>query len=51
MDDKKKKFFYEDDMPVASASECTGLVPTAPGDDDIESYNDIYNIPDIKDEK
>ncbi len=49
--DDKKKLFYEDDMPVASASECTGLITNAPEDDDFESYEEIYNIPNITEEE
>ena len=40
----------EDDLydmnTVASATECTGLIPTPPGNDsEAEAYTDIYNIP------
>lgn len=48
--DKRKP--NDDDIPfdepfsVASATECTGLMPFAPGDtSEIDSYEDIYDIP------
>lgn len=31
---------------VASATECTGLMPTPPiSEDEVESYTDLYSIP------
>jgi len=31
---------------VASSTECTGLIPALPvSDDDLQSYSEIYNIP------
>ena len=42
---------YADDVmnkidSVASATECTGLMPTPPeNEEEAESYNDIYVIP------
>lgn len=35
---------------VASATECTGLIPTPPiSEEEAESYTEIYNIPQPKD--
>ncbi len=51
---KKDKYGFPipDDDPflnpdtIASATECTGLIPTPPlSDDEVESYGDIYRIP------
>ncbi len=37
--------FYDIDL-VASATECTGLIPTPPlSEEEAESYTDIYAIP------
>ena len=48
-----KQLFHdpmEDDLydmnTVASATECTGLIPTPPNNEgEAEAYTDIYNIP------
>lgn len=41
-------FFGEES--VASATECTGLIPDSPGsEDEVESYTKIYDIPQPKD--
>ncbi|MBE6885370.1 MAG: hypothetical protein E7486_00340 [Ruminococcaceae bacterium] len=36
---------FEDDMAVASASECTGLIPSAPAGWNGLMYSQIYDIP------
>ena len=37
---------FDNDMPVVSANECTGLIPAAPIDEqDAHSYGEIYDIP------
>lgn len=39
------QFMFENKFPVASATECTGLVPAAPIEhDNVESYTDIYDV-------
>lgn len=55
MSDKKKRLPYDGDtqrelfdnlLEVASATECTGLIPAAPESTaDATSYSDIYDIP------
>ncbi|RPF43342.1 hypothetical protein EDD70_2305 [Hydrogenoanaerobacterium saccharovorans] len=55
MSDKNKKNIapqseQDDDFfdfdTIASATECTGLIPTPPlSDEEAESYTDIYSIP------
>jgi hypothetical protein len=43
---------YDDILPVISATECAGLLPTPPETDgDINSYTDIYDIPLAKEDK
>ncbi len=35
-----------DDYSVASASECTGLIPSVPcSSDEVDSYSEIYDVP------
>ncbi|HHV32853.1 hypothetical protein [Caproiciproducens sp. LBM24188] len=55
---KKEKYWpYEhdedsffDSESVVSTTECTGLIPDSPGsDNEVESYTDIYDIPQPKD--
>ena len=42
--------FYSDLFSVASATECTGLVPSAAyTEDEVDSYTDLYAIPLQKD--
>ena len=43
---------YDDEYPVSSNTECTGLIPTAACDPaKVHSYGEIYNIPLEKDEQ
>lgn len=43
--DGKDKLF-NDDFTVASATECTGLIPSSPEtESQIDSYSEIYDIP------
>ncbi len=49
-DNSDRKVFPIDDddlfTMVVSSNECTGLMPTPPRtQDDVDSYTDIYNIP------
>ena len=38
--------FYDEPCDVASATDCTGLIPTAPANpQEVESYEDLYDIP------
>lgn len=37
---------FDDILPVISATECTGLVQSAPTtSEEVESFNNIYDIP------
>ncbi|MGI5966328.1 MULTISPECIES: hypothetical protein [Anaerotruncus] len=37
---------FDDLFSVASATECTGLIPAAPADEpEVDSYSEIYDIP------
>lgn len=55
MKDAKKKwpvnpdtdqFMFENQFPVVSSTECTGLVPAAPDSAaEVDGYTDIYNVP------
>lgn len=49
MDKKKKKLTHlneNTDTMVVSSTDCTGLIPSMPkSEEEIESYNDIYKIP------
>lgn len=53
MDDKDKRpidqegdELFDELYPVASAMECTGLIPAAPASTaEVDSYSDIYDIP------
>lgn len=53
MDDKYKRpidqdgnALFDELYPVASAMECTGLIPAAPATTaEVDSYSDIYDIP------
>ena len=41
----KEKFDPEDYTNSATVCECTGLIPSAPlNDDEFESYDDVYNF-------
>lgn len=43
---QEEKTFFVGSNSVASANECTGLMPTpATRDDKKESYSDIYEVP------
>ena len=47
MDNKNYESVFEDDEVITSATECTGLIPSLPqNNQEIESYNEIYNISD-----
>ncbi len=61
MSDPKKKQWefplYDEDSVsnilradvVASATECTGLIPSAPlSEDEMDSYTSLYSVPKIK---
>lgn len=61
MDKKRKRIFpsydplgedlFMDRDIVASATECTGLIPTPPlSEEEAESYSDIYDIPKVENE-
>ena len=44
--------YNDDEYPVSSNTECTGLIPTAACDPaKVHSYGEIYNIPLEKDEQ
>lgn len=49
MDKKKKKLTHlneNTDTMVVSSTDCTGLIPSMPkSEEEIESYNNIYKIP------
>ena len=53
----KKEDSYADDVlnkidSVASATECTGLMPTPPeNEEEAESYNEIYVVPKAENSK
>lgn len=57
MKEKKKHGYpaYDDDKfydmgSIASASDCTGLIPAAPANEaEAESYAELYNIPEPTD--
>ncbi len=61
-DPKKKKWefpLYDEDRVsnilnsenVASATECTGLIPSAPlNEDEMDSYANLYSVPKVKNE-
>ena len=37
---------FQNDMPVASATECTGLIPAAAEtEEELHAYSEIYDIP------
>lgn len=43
---------FDEEFAVASATECTGLMPAAPATEpEVRSYSDIYDIPLAKDPK
>ncbi len=60
--EKKKKWefpLYDEDSVsnilsadlVASATDCTGLIPSAPvSEDEMDSYGSLYSFPKVKDE-
>ncbi len=40
------KELFQNLQPVASTTECTGLIPAAPGSEpEMDSYTDIYDVP------
>ena len=42
---KKEKIVYPDISNVASSSECTGLMPNIPqNDDEYDSYQEMYDM-------
>ncbi len=42
--DDKDTFFNS--QSVASATDCTGLIPNSPGSvDEVDSYGEIYDVP------
>ena len=55
MDKKSKKarpigpenqYLFDNEFAVGSMTECTGLIPNAPtDDDDTQSYSEIYDVP------
>lgn len=37
---------FEQEFPVASSMECTGLIPAAPStESEVDSYSSLYDIP------
>ena len=45
-DSNDERELFDDSFHAASMSECTGLIPTAPADqNEIHSYSQIYDIP------
>lgn len=39
-------YLFDEEMSVASSTECTGMMPTpSKTEDEIESYSKIYDIP------
>ena len=45
-DDNTDRELFDNDFHTASMSDCTGLIPTAPLDNnEIKSYSDIFDIP------
>ncbi len=43
---------FDEEYPVSSSTECTGLIPTAVRDEaKLHSYGQIYDIPLAKDEQ
>ncbi len=46
---KKQENSFEDDyvsLDIASITECTGMIPTPPlNDDEVDNYADIYSVP------
>jgi len=46
IDDKEIEYDYLSIDKISSNTECTGLVPSLPADEeDVESYSDLYPIP------
>lgn len=46
--DHDEKFYLDDIMDVASATDCTGLMPTPPANEaEAESYTDLYPVPQV----
>ncbi len=42
---EKQEFCEQDYIKSGSASDCTGLIPSAPLDDaEFDSYNEVYNF-------
>lgn len=45
-DSSDERELFDDSFHAASMSECTGLIPSAPADqNEIHSYSQIYDIP------
>ena len=45
---RQEELFFEDTNVVASATDCTGLMPTPPiNEAEAESYTDLYAIPQV----
>lgn len=46
IDEEDRDFLYYDVENIASATDCTGLIPTPPTNaEEAESYTNIYSVP------
>ena len=44
--DPENQYLFDNEFAVSSMTECTGLIPNAPtDDDDTQSYSEIYDVP------
>lgn len=44
--DPENQYLFDNEFAVGSMTECTGLIPNAPtDDDDTQSYSEIYDVP------